>query len=61
MSVALEWLVSHVCDHTWSVIVDGIVSVPSPLVYGVPQGTVLGPVLFTLYSPPLSDVMSDHE
>ena len=57
---ALEWFASYLGDRCQPVIVDGIVSAPSPLVYGVPQGSVLGPVLFKLYSQPLSDVISAH-
>ena len=46
--------------RTQSVVVDGLMSTPTPLVFGVPRGSVLGPVLFTLYSQPPSDVIACH-
>ena len=58
--VALSWFESYLSDRTQSVVVDGLMSTPVPLVFGVPQGSVLGPVLFTLYSQPLSDVIACH-
>ena len=54
----LDWFVSYLNGRFQSVIVDGVMSSSRRLVYGVPQGFVLGPVLFTLYSQPLSDVIS---
>ena len=55
---AVEWFASYLSDRCKYVVADGIVSAPSPLVYGEAQGSVLGPVLFTLYSQPLSGVIS---
>ena len=48
----------YLSERFQSVIVDGVVSASGPLVYKVPQGSALGPVLFALYPQPLSDVIS---
>ena len=56
----LGWFASYLSERFQSVIADGVVSASRPLVFGVPQGSVLGPCLFTLYSQPLFDVISVH-
>ena len=57
----LHWIASYLEGREQSVKVDNILSSPSPLQFGVPQGSVLGPILFTLYSQPLSDLICRHE
>ena len=57
---ALEWFASHISDRCQCVFVDGIISSPGLIVYGVPQFSVLGHAFFTMYSQPLSDVISAH-
>ena len=56
----LKWFTSYISDRSQAVLVDGILSSRCDLKYGVPQGSVLGPVLFTLYAQPLSDVIIPH-
>jgi len=58
--LALNWFKSYLEGRSQSVCVDNILSEPSELICGVPQGSVLGPVLFTLYSAPLEDIIKKH-
>ena len=57
---ALLWFQSYLKDRQQSVNIDGVQSDPKPLAYGVPQGSVLGPLLFTCYTAPLCDIIIQH-
>ena len=56
----LEWFQSYLSGRFQSVVVGGEKSTSSPLTLGVPQGSVLGPVLFTIYTQPLAEILTKH-
>ena len=58
--VALEWLLSFLIGRTQYVGVGSSRSTPVRCLSGVPQGSVLGPLLFALYISPVNNVVSSH-
>ena len=58
--LALGWFKSYLSGRTHSVKVGSTLSHPVALQYGVPQGSVLGPILFSLYTNPISSIIHSH-
>ena len=57
---ALKWFSSYLLGRSQRVSIADATSPPRCLEYGVPQGSILGPLLFTLYMAPLQDVIRSH-
>ena len=56
----LRWFGSYLSDRSQRVSLDGKVSDKFQLTHGVPQGSCLGPLLFTLYVSKLFDIVKGH-
>ena len=57
---ALEWFRSYLSNRTFCVSLHDSVSSTAPLSCGVPQGSVLSPLLFSLYLLPLGSILRKH-
>ena len=55
---ALHWFASYLKNRKQLVAVDSALSDSLPMDCGVPQGSVAGPVIFTMYSAPIEDIVS---
>ena len=56
----LQWFSSYLTDRTHYVSLSNHCSAFAPVHSGVPQGSVLGPMLFTMHTKPLSAIIDSH-
>ena len=59
--MALNTLKSYLSDRTQTVFINGVYSSPKILKYGIPQGSVLSPLLFSVYASSLANIISSQE
>ena len=57
---ALGWIESYLLDQTQKVKISNNESTPAVLTQGVPQGSILGPILYTLFMSPVGDLCKEH-
>ena len=58
---ALQWVASYLSNRCQLISIQGKLSIPMSLIYGLPQGFVLGPRLFILYTTSLSQIITKFE
>ena len=56
--IVLKWFTSYLTNRTQSVSVNNSFSSKQLLSFGVPQGSVLGPILYSLYTTPLGSIIN---
>ena len=57
---AHRWFASYLDKSQQSVLIDGELSDPMTIAWGMPQGSVVGPEMFVVYSAPIEDIISKH-
>ena len=57
----LKWLKSYLQRRTQYVVVGASESIMKEVKHGVPQGSVLGPTMYTIYTNEMSETINDHD
>ena len=57
----ITWIQSYISGRSQAVMVDGALSPALSLMCGVPQGSILGPLLYILFTNEIPDLVHDHQ
>ncbi len=57
--IALKFIKSYLSERKQKVVIGDKESNTKDVKYGVPQGSVLGPILFQIYMAPIGDLITD--
>lgn len=61
MSDSYNWILDYLKDRSQFITVNGSSSSTKPINYGVPQGSLLGPRLYSIYVNDLPDAVTEGE
>ena len=59
-NASAAWIKSYLTDRRQTVCIDGTCSPLLPLEYGVPQGSIIGPLLYIIFTSDLPECVHDH-
>ena len=57
---AINWFKSYLNNRCFRVKIDDFLSKGESVMFGIPQGSILGPVLFTLYTQEVGKIIESH-
>ena len=57
---ALNWMETYLSGRSQSVLIDGCMSPPINIEFGVPQGFILGPLMYILFTNDIPELVHDH-
>ena len=60
IGTALDWFISYLESRTYSICIDSYKTKPRIISHGVPQGSVLAPIMFNIYLSPLLDIFDRY-
>ena len=57
---APDWFMCYLTGRIQHIVIEDAVSIAQAFGFGVPQGSVLGPKIYCMYTKPVSDIIQRH-